>query len=255
MIGDSTVARQPAQPLTTFAHAVLFVMGFSAVFIIGWGGMATVLGQLFYDIRPVLGQIGGLVVITFGMHTLGIFRLRWLDMDTRPNWTIWRGNTYLASGLMGVIFAAGWTPCIGTVLGAILTLAISQQTASQGMTLASGYALGLGLPFLAISLFMDRSVLVVRQLQRHMRKVQIASGVLLIMMGLLMLTKLMFYISIWAQRSGLYLDLRVGNGGTPTYVIAILGGLVSFLSPCVLPLVPAYVGYLGGRIQVRPYDK
>ena len=230
-------------------------MGFSAVFIIGWGGAATVLGQLFYDIKPVLGQVGGLIVIAFGLHTLGVFRLRWLDMDTRPNWTNQRGNTYFTSGLMGVVFAAGWTPCIGTVLGAILTLAISQQTVGQGMILSSGYALGLGLPFLAISLFMDRSVLVVRQLQRHMRKVQIASGVLLIIMGLLMLTRLLFYISIWAQRSGLYLDLRVGNGGTPTYVIAVLGGLVSFLSPCVLPLVPAYVGYLGGRVQVRSYEQ
>jgi cytochrome c-type biogenesis protein len=153
--------------------------------------------------------------------------------------------------MMGVVFAAGWTPCIGTILGAILTLGLSQQTSGQAMVLASGYALGLGLPFLAISLLLDRAFTVTRRLRRYTHQVQIVSGVLLLGMGVLLLTNRLFYIAIWAQRNGLYLDPQLGQAAAPTYVIAIFAGLLSFLSPCVLPLVPAYVSYLGGRAAGR----
>ena len=103
--------------------------------------------------------------------------------------------------------------------------------------------------FLAIRLLMERAVVVVKQLKAHMRWIQVASGLLMIVMGVLLLTNSMNATSIWAQRNGPYLDLQLARG-TPTFLIAMLGGLVSFLSPCVLPLVPAYVGYLGGRVQV-----
>jgi len=163
---------------------------------------------------------------------------------------VWQGawpRDYLASVLLGVFFAAGWTPCVGTILGAILTLGISQETAGQAMVLASGYALGLGTPFLAIGLLLERTLVATRRLRRYSRLVQIASGLLLVVMGGLLLTNQIFYLAIWAQRNGLFVDLQLGQTGAPTYLLAILAGLLSFLSPCVLPLVPAYVGYLGGR--------
>lgn len=239
----------PAERLTTFAHAVLFVLGFSLVFIVGWGGAATILGQLFTANKILLSRIGGVIVIVFGLHTLGLWQLPWLNYDTRPAW--WRPGRggRLSAALLGLAFAAGWTPCIGTILGAILTLGFSQQTSGQAMVLASGYALGLGLPFLAISLLLDRAFAVTRWLRRYTRQIQIFSGLLLIAMGALLLTNQMFYLAIWAQRNGLYLDLQLGQAATPTYLIAILAGLLSFLSPCVLPLVPAYIGYLGGQLQ------
>ena len=148
---------------------------------------------------------------------------------------------------MGVVFAAGWTPCIGTTLGAILTLGFAQETSGQAMLLASGYALGLGVPFLAIGLGMDRAVKAVRRLRPYLRKIQIASGLFLIAIGLLLVTNQMTLIAIWAQQNGLFLDLPLGTAAAPTYLIAILAGLLSFLSPCVLPLVPAYIGYLSGQ--------
>jgi cytochrome c-type biogenesis protein len=224
----------------------LFVLGFAVVFVVGWGGAATLLGQLFVDNKTLLSQIGGVIVILFGLHTLGVFNLGWLNRDTRPHWQAARGG-YAASALMGIVFAAGWTPCIGTTLGAILTLGLSQQTAGQAMLLASGYALGLGLPFIAISLVMDRAFALLRRLRRYTRTIQIMSGLLLTVMGVLLLTNQLFYLSIWAQRNGLFLDLQAGGVATPNYLIAIVGGLFSFLSPCVLPLVPAYLSYLGGR--------
>lgn len=233
--------------LATFLHAVLFVLGFSIVFVVGWGGAATALGQIFGQYKALLGQIGGAVVIVFGLATLRVVKLPWLYYDTRPQWRPNRRGGWLASALMGVFFAAGWTPCVGTTLGAILTLGFSQQTAGQAMVLSSGYALGLGLPFLAIGLAMDRASAFVRRFRRHLRGMEIASGVFLIVMGLLLVTNRLTVIAIWAQRNGLFLDLPLGGALVPTYAIAMLAGVISFLSPCVLPLVPAYVGYLSGH--------
>jgi cytochrome c-type biogenesis protein len=235
------------QRYTTFMHAALFVLGFSLVFVIGWGGAATLLGQIFGVYKEIIARVGGFVVILFGLYTLGLLNVRWFNYDTRPQWQTNRQNKSLSSILMGVVFAAGWTPCIGTTLGAILTLGFSQDTAGQAMVLASGYALGLGIPFLAIGLGMDRAVKAVRRLRPYLRKIQIASGLFLIVIGLLLVTNQMTLIAIWAQQNGLFLDLPLGAAASPTYLIAILAGLLSFLSPCVLPLVPAYIGYLSGQ--------
>jgi len=237
--------------LATFLHAVLFVLGFSFVFVVGvaalTGGAATTLGQLFGQYKTLLGQVGGGVVVVFGLATLGVVKIPWLYYDTRPAWTPNRRSGRLSSAMMGVFFAAGWTPCVGTTLGAILTLGFSQGTVLSGMVLSSGYALGLGLPFLAIGLAMDRAADFVRRFRRHLGAMQKASGLFLILIGLMMLTGRMTLIAIWAQRNGLYLDLPLGGAAVPTYLIAVLAGLISFLSPCVLPLVPAYVGYLSGQ--------
>ena len=233
--------------ITTFLHAALFVLGFSLVFIVGWGGAATTAGRLFGQYKTIIGQIGGVVVIIFGLATLGVLKIPWLYYDTRPEWHPTKRNGLISSMLMGVFFAAGWTPCIGTTLGAILTLGFSQQSVGQAMVLSSGYALGLALPFLAIGLVMDRAFELVRRLRRYQRGIQIFSGVFLVVIGAMLLTGRMTMIAIWAQRNGFFLDLPLGGAAVPSYLIAILAGLISFLSPCVLPLVPAYVGYLSGQ--------
>jgi cytochrome c-type biogenesis protein len=233
--------------LLVFLHAVVFVVGFSLVFIIGWGGAATLLGQAFGAYKSALGKVGGVVVILFGLSTLGAIKIPFLNYDTRPEWRDPSRNGFLASLLMGLFFAAGWTPCVGTTLGAILTMGFNQDTSTQGMVLASGYAFGLGLPFLGMGLGIDQATQFVRRFRRHMRKIQIASGVFLLLIGFMMLTNQITLIAIWAQRNGLFLDLPLGEAAAPTYLIAFLAGLISFLSPCVLPLVPAYLGYLSGH--------
>ena len=149
--------------------------------------------------------------------------------------------------MMGVFFAAGWTPCIGTILGAILTLGMSQQSAYQAMILSSGYALGLGLPFLAIGLGLGQAAQFVTRFRRHLRWIEILSGILLIAVGLLMVFDRMTLIAIWALKNGYFINLPLGASVTPTYLLAVFAGLLSFLSPCVLPLVPAYIGYLSGH--------
>jgi len=243
-----TAASTSNHRLLTFAHSAMFVLGFSVVFIVGWGGAASALGELFGAYKPLLGRLAGVAVVLFGLSTLDVLRLPWLQVDTRRPWdAAGRPAGFLSSSLMGVFFAAGWTPCIGAILGAILTLGLARETSLQGMALASGYALGLGLPFLAIGLGMDRAAQVVRRLRRHQRALQIVSGFFLIVVGLLMVTNRITWIAIWAQRNRLFLDLPLSSAAIPTYLVAVLAGLLSFLSPCVLPLVPAYVAYLSGR--------
>ncbi|OGO15906.1 MAG: hypothetical protein A2Z14_15040 [Chloroflexi bacterium RBG_16_48_8] len=239
--------------LSTFGRALFFVGGFALVVIVGWGGAATLLGQLFGTYKSVLGRLGGVIVIIFGLITIGVIQIPWLLRDTRPQMK--PGSSRLFnSGLIGVLFAAGWTPCIGTTLGAILTLSFSQDTTSQAMVLSSGYALGLGLPFLGLALVLDRSLGIVRRMGKHLRTFQWISGLFLFLIGILMVTDRITLIAIWAQRNGFYLNLPLGGASAPTYLAAIAAGALSFLSPCVLPLVPAYLGYLSSYDlpQVEP---
>lgn len=233
--------------ITLFLHSLLFVLGFALVFVVAWGGAATLIGGIFAFYKPLLAKVGGVVIILFGLANLGVLRIPWMMYDTRPQWQGQDRKGFFASGLMGVFFAAGWTPCIGVTLGAILTMAVSQETSGMALVLSGAYALGLGVPFLVIGLSMDRAARLVARFRRSLRWIQKASGVFLILIGVMMLTNQIFLISIWAQRNGLFLDLPVGAAAAPTLVIALLAGLISFLSPCVLPLVPAYVGYLSGH--------
>ena len=233
--------------LNVFLHALVFVIGFSLVFIVGWGGAATLLGQLFGQYKTLIAQIGGVVVIMFGLATLDLIRLPWFNYDTRPTLTANTGN-FASSALMGLFFAAGWSPCIGATLGAILTLGVSQDTVGQAMWLSSGYSLGLGIPFLVLALGLNRATSWVRKMSRHVRTFKIISGVLMITIGVLLLTNWMSLISIWAFKNRLFIDVFSISSGVPSYLTAILAGLLSFFSPCVLPLVPAYLGYLSGRV-------
>jgi cytochrome c-type biogenesis protein len=244
---ESDLVYRTSSRFAVFFHSLLFVSGFALVFVIGWGGAATLIGGLFVYYKPFLAKVGGAVIIIFGLANLGVLRFPWLMVDTRPQWRSNQKNGLFASGLMGIFFAAGWTPCIGTTLGAILTLGVSQDTSGLAMALSGAYALGLGLPFLAIGLSMDRAVMVVTRFRRSLRWIQKASGGFLILIGLMILTNQTFLISIWAQRNGLFLDLPFGSAAAPTMLLALIAGLLSFLSPCVLPLVPAYVGYLSGH--------
>ncbi len=241
-------ARSTVMPhrLELLSHALSFVLGFSLVFTIGWGGAATALGQLFGQYKFLLGRIGGVVVILFGLATLDVIRIPWFYADTRLQYK-GRRNTFAGSALMGILFAAGWSPCIGATLGAILTLGMSQQTVGQAMWLTSGYSLGLGIPFLILALGIERATGWVQQMRRYQRAFQIASGVFILIIGLMLLTDTMSRIAIWAFQNGLYIDFS-SYAAAPTYLIAMLAGLLSFLSPCVLPLVPAYLGYLSGHM-------
>ena len=261
---------------TTFTHAVAFVLGFSVVFV-ALGAAVTAAGQLLYDARSWLAFVGGIVVVFFGLATAGWINLPFLEYDTRYQGGAGRDLGYLSSFLMGVFFSAGWTPCVGPTLGAILTLGLNESTVGQGVILLVSYSLGLGIPFLLTGLAVDRATTLLRRARRYMSAIKMATAVLLILIGVLLLVDSVPQVvsqigewfgadwtfsfpawvpsiqglSRWALSRGLYLDVSATEGSgaaiTPTLLVAFLAGLLSFLSPCVLPLVPAYIGYLGGR--------
>jgi len=232
--------------LRIFLHALLFVFGFSPVFVIGWGGSVTASGQLFGTYKRVIAQIGGVIVIAFGLATLEVIRIPWFFADTRAQYTGQRG-TFGGSALMGIFFAAGWSPCIGATLGAILTMGLSQQTVGQAMWLASGYSLGLGIPFLAMAVGLERASGWIKRMRPYQKYFKLASGLFIIAIGVLLLTNTMSLIAIWAFKNGYFIESFSTYAAAPTYITAIIAGLLSFLSPCVLPLVPAYLGYLSGH--------
>src|SRR5512134_2139364 len=246
----SPLVSSQSERLRIFLHALLFVFGFSLVFVIGSGGPVTALGQLFGTYKRVIAQMGGVIVVAFGLATLEVIRIPWFYADTRAQYTGQRG-TYGGSALMGIFFGAGWSPCIGATLGAILTMGLSQQTVGQGMWLASGYSLGLGIPFLAMALGLERASGWVKRMRPYQTYFKLVSGIFIIAIGVLLMTNTMSLIAIWAFRNGLYIEKFTLFAAAPTYFTAIIAGLLSFLSPCVLPLVPAYLGYLSGHTIQR----
>jgi cytochrome c-type biogenesis protein len=135
----------------TFTHGLAFVIGFSIIFDT-LGVVASMIGRFIYDFRFVLAKAGGIVVIIFGLHMIGVFRIKFFEYDTRFQQLPDRKWGYLSSGFMGVIFSAGWSPCVGPVLGAILTLSLNGGSVSQGISLLSAYSAGLAIPFLIAAL-------------------------------------------------------------------------------------------------------
>lgn len=173
-----------------FLHGVFFVLGFSIVFILlglGAGLLGSVRSALVSSL-DIIGYIGGTFIVILGLHTMGVIRIPFLAYDTRKQMAPRKEMGYAGSGLMGVFFSAGWSPCIGPILGAVLTLGFSEDSVGQAALLLVAYSAGLGIPFLLAALAMDRASEYLRRFQKHMRKVEIVSGVFLILVGVLVFT-------------------------------------------------------------------
>jgi cytochrome c-type biogenesis protein len=166
-------------------HAASFVIGFSAVFI-GLGASVGLIGVFFPP--DALRTAGGIILILFGVFLLAATRIPWLNYEMRLSKSFGEKTGYLRSLLMGAAFSMGWTPCVGPILGGILTLAATSQTAWKGVYLLTVYSLGLGLPFIAIGLALGAATPVIQRIRRWSNIISVVSGVLLIAIGALMLT-------------------------------------------------------------------
>jgi len=169
----------------TFSHGLAFVLGFSTVFVL-LGVAAAFAGGLLYDLRFWLSKIGGIVVIIFGLHMIGVLHIPFLAYDTRVQQAPDPKLGYLSSALMGVFFSAGWSPCVGPVLGAILTLAINGGSISLGAMLLTAYSVGLAIPFLIAALGIGWVTTILKKYDKTMRYVEIAMGVILVIIGVML---------------------------------------------------------------------
>ena len=171
--------------LVTFTHGLAFVLGFSLVFIT-LGVASSAFGRLLFDLRFILSKVGGIVVMIFGLHMIGVFRIPFLEYDTRVQQMPDRRWGYLSSALMGIFFSAGWAPCVGPVLGAILTLALNGGSISTGVSLLSAYSAGLAIPFLMAALGVGWVSITLRKYGKVMHYIEIAMGVVLVILGIML---------------------------------------------------------------------
>lgn len=220
---------------TALSHGVAFVLGFSVVFILL--GMATsAIGSLLYDARDILARVGGVIVIFFGLHMTGILRIPFLEYDLRRQTAPDRSRGYLASALMGVFFSAGWSPCVGPILGTILGIAMFGGSVVQGVSLLSAYSAGLAIPFLIASVQIGLVTRIIRRYGKVMRYIEIVMGLLLLVVGVLLFAGQYSRFASLAFFFPASDEVLVGR-----YLLIGLAALV------VLALVPGYLGRRKGR--------
>lgn len=179
--------------LTTFLHALTFVIGFTLTFV-ALGASASTLGSFLREHQFLLRQIGGILLVIIGLHLTGLFKISLLYWQKRFEFHPTRPS-YPASLVIGVVFAIGWTPCVGPILGLILGMAANAATLSQGVLLLLFYSLGLGVPFLLLGLGLNQFSRVLKWLKPHLGKLEIGTGVVMILAGLIIFFNLLPYLN------------------------------------------------------------
>ncbi len=175
--------------------ALFFVLGLSTVFVL-LGFTASAFGAFFLQNQVLLARVAGVVVIVFGLHFLGVFRIPFLDQEARFEAGDSGGSAFGAY-VLGLAFAFGWTPCIGPQLGAILSLAASEADVARGTVLLGVYAAGLGIPFLLAALFLSRAMGLMNRMKRHMKVIERSMGGLLVGVGVALVTGAFSAFSFW----------------------------------------------------------
>jgi len=189
--GASVLTPAPPDRRYIFLHTISFIVGFSLVFT----ALGASLGLVGAAVpQGVLDKVSGSLLIAFGIFLIAAAKVPWLNYEKRLDFTKAKGTGYVRSFLIGVIFSLGWIPCVGPILGGILTLAASSQTAWQGVYLLLAYCLGLGLPFIIVGLALGAASRYIRWLSRHAFVTSIVAAVLLISIGILMLTGYLEYL-------------------------------------------------------------
>jgi len=178
--------------------AVFFVAGFSLIFLL-MGASATLIGQVLLRYQDWIARIGGVLVLVFGLHLLGVFRFSALMRERRFQLTS-SPTGYAGAAVAGVAFGAGWTPCLGPVLGALLTYASARATLGAGLLLLGGYAAGLALPFLVAAFATGAFLNASRRLRQFIPVLEKVSGAVLLVVGLMMVSGTFTMLSAWAAR-------------------------------------------------------
>lgn len=182
---SSTDEVNQANRWNAFLHGIAFVLGFSIIFIL-LGLAFSVVGSLLYDMRDLLAKIGGVIVILFGLHMIGILKIPFLEYDLRPRSNLDRNRSYFSSMLLGVFFSAGWSPCVGPVLGTILLIALNEGSVFSGFKLLLAYSMGMAIPFLVAAVAIGWITQAIRRYRKVIRYIEIGMGGLLIVVGIML---------------------------------------------------------------------
>lgn len=195
-------AQSTGEKLNTFLNGLAFVLGFTAIFLT-LGFTMSALGSVFYELKFWLSKIGGIIVVIFGLHMLGIIKIPLLEMELKSTADLNRNRGFFSSFILGVTFSAGWSPCIGPILGMILTLAINDGSPARGLVLLGIYSLGLAIPFLFASVGIGWVTGLIR---KHSKTLVIIEKV---MGGILIVVGFMLFLGIFNQLSqfGTFIDL------------------------------------------------
>jgi cytochrome c-type biogenesis protein len=188
-----------------FLNSLFFVLGFSVVFI-ALGASATFVSRFLIDYMPIISKVAGALIFILGLHFLGIFKIRWLNYEKRFH----MGSKQLGivgSFFVGFAFAFGWTPCIGPILAGILAIAAAEETVTRGIILLAFYSAGLAVPFLLTALAFNGFLTVSSKIKKHFRIVEIVGGIFLIIIGILIFTNSLGYLSGLISQWFPWLDL------------------------------------------------
>ncbi len=258
--GQSTARR------VVFLHAASFVLGFSVVFV-ALGALLGALGSAFQNELIWFQRVAGVLLVILGLHLAEVITIPLLYRSFQVGGPGGSSSAAPAAGssrvraaadygrsvVVGVAFSVGWTPCVGPILAGILVLALDSASLLQAIVLLICYAAGLGIPFLIVGATFGASTQFLRKLNRWMPLIGVISGVLLVFVGMLIALDRVVVLNEALGSFGV--DVLAGSDGSSTEMldlnagsaaIAFAGGFVSFISPCVLPLVPIYLGHLAG---------
>jgi cytochrome c-type biogenesis protein len=193
-LDELTAARTPRIRLQVIRATLSYVLGFSLVFIL-MGASASFIGGAIFKYRDWIRIIGGILIILFGIHMTGLIRFRPLEYDRHLRMQK-KPLHFLGTFLVGMAFGAGWSPCIGPLLGSILIVAGNQETVANGIGLLSVYAAGLAIPFLVLAVFVDSLLNFIKKASWSIKYINVTAGLLLLILGLLLVTNKLSLISI-----------------------------------------------------------
>jgi len=223
-------------------NTLFFVLGFSLIFVTLGAGAGSFSRFLLYH-KTLISVVGGSVIIVLSLHIMGLFTVPFLNFEKKVHLARSPGGI-IGAFVIGITFAVAWTPCIGPILSSILILAATEDTASKGAVLLAVYSIGLGLPFMFAVIAYSSFITFSGFIRKHYRSVKFISGILLFGVGLILILgqfeKLSQYISFIP-------DISMIKSNNINLFIALIAGTVSFISPCVLPLIPSYLAFITGE--------
>jgi cytochrome c-type biogenesis protein len=235
--------------LKVIINTLFFIFGFTIVFVLLGLGAGSVAGFL-NRYKSLIALIGGIIIIIFSIQVMGILNIPFLNYEKKTSLRR-RPKGILGAFIIGITFAAAWTPCIGPILSSILIFAATKDNVFKAAALLVSYSLGLGIPFLFSAVAFSYFISFSRFVKNHFKIIKILSGVLLLALGLvLVLGQFHRFSAVF----GFIPDITTVSSEKISILIALAAGFISFISPCVLPLIPSYLTFITG-VSVLEHQK